>query len=203
MATMEDHSSRWFDVQSVPLSYTFPPENRPGKLPFSTCTAIPIINLNSPEKLDTTQKIIKAGQNFGVFQVFFCFLWLLNEDLLKMDRVVDSKFVIWYDSYWNCRWLTMEFQKVYQLRHLMCWRNYSICQWRKFQGMPLKMVGCIWAAPVLPLMVFICGGITLNTHVNPWKNACNVGLKFQLGTGDVSKFPSNPKKIYFSSKKCF
>ncbi|CAI9781259.1 unnamed protein product [Fraxinus pennsylvanica] len=69
MATMEDHATRWFNVQSVPHSYTFPPEKRPGKHPFSTCTAIPIINLNSPEKSDTIQKIIKAGRNFGFFQV--------------------------------------------------------------------------------------------------------------------------------------
>ncbi|KAL2510813.1 2-oxoglutarate (2OG) and Fe(II)-dependent oxygenase superfamily protein [Abeliophyllum distichum] len=69
MATMEDHVARWFDVQSVPLSHTFPPENRPGKLPFPTCSAIPIINLSNPERLDTVQKIIKASLNFGFFQV--------------------------------------------------------------------------------------------------------------------------------------
>ncbi|KAL5068089.1 hypothetical protein RYX36_018976 [Vicia faba] len=70
---MEKLVSNWSNIQSVPENYIFPPETRPGeylKIPFSH--SIPIIDLNEAQNGDRTntiQKIIKAAQEFGFFQV--------------------------------------------------------------------------------------------------------------------------------------
>jgi hypothetical protein len=60
------------NFQSVPENYIFPPESRPGnvKVPFSS--SIPVIDLSEARKGDRTniiQKIIKAAEEFGFFQV--------------------------------------------------------------------------------------------------------------------------------------
>ncbi|XP_073049059.1 hyoscyamine 6-dioxygenase-like [Primulina eburnea] len=76
MSTMENHDvsdSKWFNVQSVPQSHAFSIEDRPGNDPIPACKTIPIIdlaNLKTSERIDSTlQQIIKAGQEFGFFQV--------------------------------------------------------------------------------------------------------------------------------------
>lgn len=74
MSTMENHvsDSKWFDVQSVPKSHTFSIDDRPGNDPIPACKTIPIIDLaklKTSERIDTIQQIIKAGQEFGFFQV--------------------------------------------------------------------------------------------------------------------------------------
>ncbi|XP_059664398.1 hyoscyamine 6-dioxygenase-like [Cornus florida] len=69
---MEKLASSWFDVQSVPESYIFPPERRPGKHIFPLCKTIPIIDLGKLEGTDRSnisQQILEASQKFGFFQV--------------------------------------------------------------------------------------------------------------------------------------
>ncbi|KAI3449760.1 hypothetical protein Pfo_006425 [Paulownia fortunei] len=69
---MENHVSRWFNVQTVPQSHTFSLEDRPGMQPIPLCRTIPIIDLGSEtnsERMDTVHKIIKASQEYGFFQV--------------------------------------------------------------------------------------------------------------------------------------
>lgn len=70
--TMEKLASSWYDVQSVPESYIFPPERRPGNHIFPLCKTIPIIDFAKIEGTDrnnTRQQILEASQNFGFFQV--------------------------------------------------------------------------------------------------------------------------------------
>ncbi|KAK9945098.1 hypothetical protein M0R45_010629 [Rubus argutus] len=62
--------SSWFDVhQSVPETYVFPPEKRPGKLNVPLCKSIPVVDLASYDHRDTIQQIFKASQDYGFFQV--------------------------------------------------------------------------------------------------------------------------------------
>ncbi|XP_076932893.1 hyoscyamine 6-dioxygenase-like [Bidens hawaiensis] len=64
--------SNWSSVQSVPEKYVFPPERRPGNHKIPASKDIPIINLekiNGPERGQIVQQIIKASQDFGLFQV--------------------------------------------------------------------------------------------------------------------------------------
>jgi len=65
-------TNRWSNIQSIPENYIFPPDSRPGhvKIPFSS--NIPVIDLDEAHEGDRTniiQKIIKAAQEFGFFQV--------------------------------------------------------------------------------------------------------------------------------------
>lgn len=62
-------ASRWFNVQDVAPDYTFPPENRPGQLPFPTWDTIPVVDLQNPIRNDMIQQILDAGQTCGFFQV--------------------------------------------------------------------------------------------------------------------------------------
>ncbi|KAL3517691.1 hypothetical protein ACH5RR_020280 [Cinchona calisaya] len=69
---MEVLMSNWSDVQSMPESYVFPPDKRPGKHIFPDCKDIPTIDLDKAEGLNRAeiiQQIIKASQEFGFFQV--------------------------------------------------------------------------------------------------------------------------------------
>ncbi|KAL3644960.1 hypothetical protein CASFOL_010140 [Castilleja foliolosa] len=70
---MENHVSRWSNVQTVPESHVFPLEIRPGNEQIPLCKTIPIIDLenNEPnsENLDSIHNIIKASQEYGFFQV--------------------------------------------------------------------------------------------------------------------------------------
>ncbi|KAK6141629.1 hypothetical protein DH2020_024632 [Rehmannia glutinosa] len=66
---MENHVSRWFNVQTVPESHTFSIEDRPGKKQIPLCRTIPIIDLANSERMEIVQEIIKASQEYGFFQV--------------------------------------------------------------------------------------------------------------------------------------
>lgn len=68
---MEVLISNWKNVQSVPESYVFPPHRRPGNHVVPISRDIPIIDLQkSPDnRAETIQQILKASQEFGIFQV--------------------------------------------------------------------------------------------------------------------------------------
>lgn len=70
---MEKLVSSWNNVQTVPEKYIFPPEKRPGNVTFNASKSIPVIDLEaiaiSQDRDATIQKILKAGQDYGFFQV--------------------------------------------------------------------------------------------------------------------------------------
>ncbi|XP_020231529.1 protein DOWNY MILDEW RESISTANCE 6-like [Cajanus cajan] len=69
---MEKLLSNGFNVESLPEDYIFPPELRPGNLKIPFSSNIPVIDLNEAQNGDrsnTIQKIIKASEEFGFFQV--------------------------------------------------------------------------------------------------------------------------------------
>ncbi|KAK7267377.1 hypothetical protein RIF29_20049 [Crotalaria pallida] len=60
------------NIEYVPENYIFPPETRPGDEKIPLGSNIPMIDLSEAEKGDrirTIQKIIKAAEEFGFFQV--------------------------------------------------------------------------------------------------------------------------------------
>ncbi|XP_028802695.1 hyoscyamine 6-dioxygenase-like [Neltuma alba] len=70
---MEKLVSNWYkNVGSVPENYIFPAETRPGKFHVPMGEGIPVIDLSEAEeghRTLTIQKILKASQEFGFFQV--------------------------------------------------------------------------------------------------------------------------------------
>ena len=70
---MEKLVSSWNNVQTVPEKYIFPLEKRPGNVTFNASKSIPVIDLeaiaSSQDRDATIQKILKAGEDFGFFQV--------------------------------------------------------------------------------------------------------------------------------------
>ncbi|XP_062080503.1 hyoscyamine 6-dioxygenase-like [Humulus lupulus] len=70
---MENLVSSWSnDIagKTLPESYIFPPETRPGHLSFPISNSIPVIDLqNNHDQSSTIHNIIKAGQEYGIFQV--------------------------------------------------------------------------------------------------------------------------------------
>ena len=69
---MEKLVSSWYNDQSLPDSYMFPPEARPGKLLFPRCNNVPVVDISKAldhNRTDTVQQILKASQEFGFFQV--------------------------------------------------------------------------------------------------------------------------------------
>ncbi|KAF8401870.1 hypothetical protein HHK36_012819 [Tetracentron sinense] len=61
-----------FNIQSVPESYVFQPEKRPGKLVIPLSKTIPVVDLGGGDGRDQTkiiQQILKASRDFGFFQV--------------------------------------------------------------------------------------------------------------------------------------
>ncbi|XP_059660366.1 protein DOWNY MILDEW RESISTANCE 6-like isoform X2 [Cornus florida] len=69
---MEKLVSNWYSVQSLPETYVFPPDQRPGKLIVPLCKTIPVIDLGKAEdhdQSDIVQQILNASQEFGFFQV--------------------------------------------------------------------------------------------------------------------------------------
>ena len=76
--------TNWTAVQSMPANYVFPPEKRPGKQTFPNWNDISIIDLqkfDGLERHEIIQQIMKACQDFGIFQVHssnFCFLFKRN-----------------------------------------------------------------------------------------------------------------------------
>ncbi|CAI9288452.1 unnamed protein product [Lactuca saligna] len=71
-SSMDVLTSNWSNIQSLPESYVFPPERRPGTNNIPASKDIPIIDLEKiygPERYEIVQHIIKASQDFGLFQV--------------------------------------------------------------------------------------------------------------------------------------
>ncbi|XP_058746262.1 hyoscyamine 6-dioxygenase-like [Vicia villosa] len=69
---MEKLISNWSSMESVPGGYTFPPELRPGDTKIPISHTIPVIDLSEEytgDRTNTIQKIIKASEEFGFFQV--------------------------------------------------------------------------------------------------------------------------------------
>ncbi|KAK6286449.1 hypothetical protein POUND7_012628 [Theobroma cacao] len=68
---MDKLVSDWCTDQSLPESYIFPPETRPGKLSIPSGDSIPVVDLGeaSINRSNTIQKVLKASQDFGFFQV--------------------------------------------------------------------------------------------------------------------------------------
>ncbi|KAL7601582.1 hypothetical protein Lser_V15G27115 [Lactuca serriola] len=72
VSSMDVLTSNWSNIQSLPESYVFPLERRPGTNNIPASKDIPIINLENiygPERPEIVQHIIKASQDFGLFQV--------------------------------------------------------------------------------------------------------------------------------------
>ncbi|XVF32409.1 hypothetical protein REPUB_Repub17cG0079900 [Reevesia pubescens] len=61
-------SSCRYKNQSLPDSFIFPPDKRPGNLVIPRCKTVPVIDL-SDNRTDAIQQIMKASQEFGVFQI--------------------------------------------------------------------------------------------------------------------------------------
>ena len=69
---MDKVLSNGFSDRSVPEDYIFPLELRPGNLKIPFNSNIPVIDLNEAQNGDRTntiQKIIKAAEEFGFFQL--------------------------------------------------------------------------------------------------------------------------------------
>lgn len=74
----------WYKDNSLPENYIFPPETRPGKCIVPSSNNIPLIDLSQAvghHRSDTIQQILKAGNQFGFFQVHTS-LFLLKMILL-------------------------------------------------------------------------------------------------------------------------
>ncbi|KAF5937489.1 hypothetical protein HYC85_024995 [Camellia sinensis] len=59
------------DVHTMPANYVFPPEERPGDLAAPLCKDIPVIDprqVVAHDQADLLQQIMKASQDFGMFQ---------------------------------------------------------------------------------------------------------------------------------------
>ncbi|KAI5394932.1 hypothetical protein KIW84_061518 [Lathyrus oleraceus] len=69
---MEKLTPNWSSIESVPENYIFPPETRPGDIEIPISHSVPVIDLSEAHSVDRTntiQKIIKAAEEFGFFQV--------------------------------------------------------------------------------------------------------------------------------------
>ncbi|XVF21599.1 hypothetical protein REPUB_Repub12eG0103700 [Reevesia pubescens] len=69
---MQKLVSSWYHDQSLPQSYMFPPETGPCKLVFPRCNNVLVVDLSKTldhNQNDTIQKILKASQKCGFFQV--------------------------------------------------------------------------------------------------------------------------------------
>ncbi|XVF71988.1 hypothetical protein PTKIN_Ptkin12aG0084800 [Pterospermum kingtungense] len=69
---MEKLVSSWCNGETLPESYIFPPETRPGNVTVPSCKTIPVIDLSKVEAKNRNhiiQQILKASEEFGFFQV--------------------------------------------------------------------------------------------------------------------------------------
>lgn len=61
------------NVQAVPEEYILPKEERPGDIAAPVCKDIPVIDLSQAEgsldRYEIIQTMMKASQEFGIFQV--------------------------------------------------------------------------------------------------------------------------------------
>ncbi|XAR61111.1 Hyoscyamine (6S)-dioxygenase [Bertholletia excelsa] len=87
---MENQGSSWFEVEHVPESYVFPPDSRPGKLVNAPlCKTFPVIDLQKSSDQDKTEvirKILKASEEFGMFQVGKDFCYIELELEIKINQ---------------------------------------------------------------------------------------------------------------------
>ncbi|CAK9140639.1 unnamed protein product [Ilex paraguariensis] len=80
------------NIQTVPESYVLPPDRRPGKQDVPLCKTIPVIDLkgeHAHDKAELIQKIIKASQEFGFFQVIN---HGVPEELMRNALMVGAEF---------------------------------------------------------------------------------------------------------------
>lgn len=92
---MEKLVSSWSTTRTtLPESYIFPPETRPGVLNFSLVnTIIPVIDLKNLDQTSIIQQICKASQEYGIFQV-------LNESCTIMHVPYSLIFdILCYNNY--------------------------------------------------------------------------------------------------------
>ncbi|KAK8693990.1 hypothetical protein V6N13_071554 [Hibiscus sabdariffa] len=61
--------SSWCSNGSLPKSYVLPPEARPGNLIVPLGKSIPVIDLQGNDRNETIRQILKAGKEFGFFQI--------------------------------------------------------------------------------------------------------------------------------------
>ncbi|KAL4585767.1 hypothetical protein LXL04_010393 [Taraxacum kok-saghyz] len=88
--TMAKLVSSWSNgVKSVPNDYIMPPERRPGNF-VAVCKEIPVIDLQN-DRYETVQQILKACQEFGLFQV-------INHGVSK-KMMADIR--VLYDEFFN------------------------------------------------------------------------------------------------------
>ncbi|MBA0709892.1 hypothetical protein Golax_024910 [Gossypium laxum] len=69
---MEKLVSSWFSNKTLPQSYIFPPEARPGNHVIPRCNTIPVVDLSKAlahDRIVIVQQILKASRDFGFFQV--------------------------------------------------------------------------------------------------------------------------------------
>ncbi|KAK8717969.1 hypothetical protein V6N13_045219 [Hibiscus sabdariffa] len=64
--------SSWYQNKTLPESYIFPPETRPGDLIVPACKTIPVIDLGKAEgqnRADIVRQILTACEEYGFLQV--------------------------------------------------------------------------------------------------------------------------------------
>ncbi|KAK8711645.1 hypothetical protein V6N13_146920 [Hibiscus sabdariffa] len=61
--------SSWCYDGSLPESYVMPPEKRPGDLVVPLEKSIPVIDLQCHDRNETIRQILKAGEEYGFFQI--------------------------------------------------------------------------------------------------------------------------------------
>ncbi|XP_058077926.1 protein DMR6-LIKE OXYGENASE 2-like [Magnolia sinica] len=66
---MEKLVSSRVNKQSVPESYVFPPEKRPGDVAVRTCNSIPVIDLGGSDQAEVIEQILRACEEYGFFQL--------------------------------------------------------------------------------------------------------------------------------------
>lgn len=77
---MEKLVSSWCKDKFLPDSYIVPPETRPGKLNILSDDTIPVLDLGeaSINPSNAIQKVLKASQEFGFFQVHTIYIYIIN-----------------------------------------------------------------------------------------------------------------------------
>ncbi|KAK8981138.1 hypothetical protein V6N11_059823 [Hibiscus sabdariffa] len=89
---MEKLVTSWYKNKTLPQSYIFPPETRPGNLTVPTCKTIPVIDIGNAVGRTRTrivQQILKASQEYGLFQVIN---HGIPEDLMDQSMDVFKEF---------------------------------------------------------------------------------------------------------------
>ncbi|EOX94478.1 PREDICTED: hyoscyamine 6-dioxygenase [Theobroma cacao] len=81
--------SSWCYDGSLPESYVMPPESRPGKLIVPLGQSIPVVDLERHDRNETIQQILKAGEEYGFFQVIN---HGVSEDLMDKTMNVAEEF---------------------------------------------------------------------------------------------------------------